>query len=252
MTVVSEIVVQAFREGNFTAVGQTTTAEELIEAVPRLNNYISALFGIEIGEHYRDWYVPGAWDPAQPLRYPLTPDGSTATSADPYQRPPANVRLISKITSAKTIYFPATPNDGARMSYIDVGATGLVTLDGNGRLIEGSTTLSGAVAVPPETAGELSGRKWFYRADLGNWLRITSLTESSEVPLPEEFDDLLVTGLAIRLAPRFGIKIDDSIALRNADMLSRLKKRYKQSEQMPASTAELRSHFRDHADISGI
>lgn len=250
MTVVSEIVVQAFREANFTAVGQSTTAEELIEAVPRLNNYIKALFGIEVGEHYRDWYVPNAWDPAQPLRYPLTPDGSE-TSGDPYQRPPANVRLITKITSAKTLYFPATPNDGARMSYVDVGSTAIVTLDGNGRLIEGVPSLTGDVAVPPEPA-ELHGRRWFYRADLGNWILIETLGQDDEVPLPEEFDDLLVTGLAIRLAPRFSVKIDEVIALRNADMLNRLKKRYKQSEQMPSSTAELRSHFRDHGNITGI
>jgi hypothetical protein len=52
-TLVSEIIVQAFREGNFIAVGESTTAEELAEAVPKLNNFLNSLFGIELGEQFR-------------------------------------------------------------------------------------------------------------------------------------------------------------------------------------------------------
>lgn len=234
-TLVSEIVVQAFREGNFTAVGENTTAEELAEAVPRLRNLISSLLGFELGEQLRDWYVPGAYDPAAPLRHPLTPTGEGATSAEPYKYPPNNVRLVVRVDSDRTIYFPAFPNDGARMSFIDVGSTGVVTLDGNGRKIEGATSVTGA----------LDGRKWLYRADLADWIRIDEpLQAGNEVPLPEEFDDLLVTGLAIRLAPRFGVKVDEVIAGRFADMLDRLKKRYKQSERMPTSQ-EMRQIFRE-------
>jgi len=235
-TLVSEIVVQAFREGNFVAVGETTTQEELAEAVPRLNNFISSLFGIELGEGYRDWYAPSAHVPEAPLRHPLTPltDGMSAL---PWSYPVANVRLLTSITAPTAIFFPGHPNDGARMALVDVGSTAPITLSGNGRRIEGAVTLTG----PAET---LSGRKWLYRADLGNWLRLTKLQASDPVPLPEEFDDLLVCGLAMRLAPRFGVQIDPMIAERFGDMLSRLKKRYKQSESMPSSM-ELRSMFRE-------
>jgi hypothetical protein len=238
-TLVSEIVVQAFREGNYTAVGESTTAEEMAEAVPRLRNLLSSLLGIELGEQYRDWYVPQEHNPAAPLRYPLTPTGTGETSSEPWAYPPANSRLVVKITDAKTVYFPAYPNDGARMALIDTGSTGAITLHGNGRLIEGVASMT---AGGPVT--QYSGRKWLYRADLANWIRIDQpLTSASELPLPEEFDDLLVTGLAIRLAPRFQVKVDEVIGARFEDMLGRLKKRYKQSEKMP-SAQELRQVFR--------
>ncbi len=234
-TEVREIIVQAFRDGNFVAVGEGTTAEELLEAVPRLNNFISSLFGIELGEALREWYAPQSWNPAAPLRYPLTPDGSGATSADPWIYPPANVRLLVKIADPRTIYFPASPNDGARMAYADAGSTGALTLHGNGRMIEGAASL----LMNPAT---MNGRKWLYRADLGNWIELRRLASMDAVPLPEEFDDLLVTGLIIRLASRYQTPADPTVIERHGDMLGRLKKRYKQSERMP-STMDLRSMF---------
>lgn len=242
-TAVSEIVVQAFREGNYTAVGEETTAEEMQEAIPRLRNYISALLGIEVGEPLRDFYVPHAWDPAAPLRYPLTPTGTGATSAEPWAYPHANARLLVKVDAVRTLYFPAYPHDGARMAYVDVGSTAAVTLNGNGRLIEGQASISGDPAAG-EIPADLDGRTWLYRADLGNWILLGILVAIDEVPLPVEFDDLLVTGLCMRLAPRFGQQPDATIVARNQDMVSRLAKRYKQSESMPTSS-ELRSIIRE-------
>jgi hypothetical protein len=242
MTQVSELVVQAFREGNFTAVGETTTPEELLEAVPRLRNLISSLLGIELGEAYRDWFVPSEFNPAAPLRYPLTPTGTGVTSTEPWAYPPANVRLLVSVTAAQTIYFPASPSDGARMAYVDINSTGDVTLHGNGRLIEGAASITTDIGGDP--AVSFSGRKWLYRADLGDWILLKTLDKDDESPLPEEFDDLLVTGLAVRMAPRMGVKVDEMILGRYSDMLGRLKKRYKQSERIPSS-AELRQAFRD-------
>lgn len=244
-TLVSEIVVQAFREGNFTSVGENTTAEELVEAIPRLRNLISSLFGTDLGEQYRDWFVPVSFVPEAPLRHPLTPSGTGETSGMPWIYPPANSRLVVKLTEARTLYFPAYPMDGARMAYVDVGSTvGVVTLNGNGRKIEGAASI-----VDGAEAAALAGRRWFYRADLADWIRIDEpLAADDEVPLPEEFDDLLVTGLAVRLAPRFQVKIDDTTTARFTDMLDRLKKRYKQSERMP-TTHELRQTFRSETGI---
>lgn len=244
-TLVSEIVVQAFREGNFTSVGENTTAEELVEAIPRLRNLISSLFGTDIGEQLRDWFVPVSYVPEAPLRHPLTPSGTGETSGAPWIYPPQNSRLIVKLTEARTLYFPAYPNDGARMSYVDAGSTaGMVTLHGNSRKIEGAASITdGALALA------LAGRKWFYRADLADWIRIDEPLEAGDpIPLPEEFDDLFVCGLAIRLAPRFQVKIDDNTTARFTDMLDRAKKRYKQSERMP-TTHELRQTFRSETGI---
>lgn len=245
-TLTSEIIIQAFREGNFTAVGESTTAEELAESVPRLNNYIRSLLGFEVGEVLREWYVPGEWDPAAPLRFPLTPTADGEVSAEPWAYPPTNTRLVVRVDRAHTVYFPANPMDGARMAYVDTGSTSPVTLHGNGRLIEGAPSITGApgAQLPASAAAELAGRSWLYRSDLGDWIRLIDLTPTDPVPLPPEFDDLLVTGLAMRLAPRFGVDIPEMIVARNGDMLGRLKKRYKQSERIPTSM-DMRTLFRE-------
>lgn len=245
-TLVSEIIVQAFREGNFIAVGESTTAEELAEAVPKLRNLISTVMGIELGEQLRDWYVPQAYNAAVPLRDPLTPDGTAALSTVPYDYPIANSRLVVKLTASRTLYMPSMPQDGARMSFVNAGispTTVNVTLSGNGRFIEGAASI--VTDLDAGTPVDFHGRIWFYRADLGNWVRIDApLQSNSTIPTPPEFDDLWVTGLAIRLAPRFQVAIQQTIVARYEDMLGRLKKRYKQSERMPTSV-EMRQMFRE-------
>lgn len=243
-TLMSEIIVQAFREGNFTAVGEETTAEELGEAVSRLRNLINSVFGFELGELQRDWYVPQEHDPEAPLRHPLAPTGTGATGAVPYQYPPSNVRMLVNLTTARTLYFSAHPIDGARMSYLDMGTpdTVDVTLNGNGRLIEGAATLtSDADAGTPIT---FHGRKWLYRADKGDWIRLTQLQSGDRIPTPPEFDALWISGLCVSLAPRFQIEVQPTIMQVYADMLARLKRRYKQSERFPSSM-EMRQHFRE-------
>lgn len=224
MSTAAELIQQAAREGNFVAIGETLPAAEVTEALPRLQNLFSALFGTDLGEHLYEWYVPQERNPRVPLRDPLTPSGVAAVSSWKY--PPPNVRLIAKVTSDTTIYFPATPSDGARMGFVNVGSTGVLTFDGNGRLIGGAVSLS-----PP-----VSGSAWFYRADLGDWRLIEAWAEAAQSPLPAEFDDLFVCGLAIRMAPRYGVKeIDGAIVSRFTEMESKLKKRYKQTQAMPTT-----------------
>jgi hypothetical protein len=235
-TTAGEIIVQAFREGNFTPLGHTSTAEELTEAIPRLSSFVSSLFGVEIGEEYRDWPAPTAWPSAQEQRHPLTPLSSTTTTV-PWQYPPQNSRILLTISSTKTLYFPAQPADGARMMLNDIGSVANPTLHGNGRKIEGGLTLTG-------TPGALDGHEWFYRADLGNWILLERITASGdELPLPQEFDDLFVTGLAIRLATRFGAQLPPAVEAKYAEMLTRVQARYKESAR-PKSAAELRTLLR--------
>lgn len=224
-TLVSTIIQQAFREGNFIAVGEVPTADEVAEAVPRLNGFISSLFGFELGEQYREWAVPSAQDPAVPLR--TLPQAQTGSTAWAY--PPANSRLLVALTTAQTVYFPAMPSDGARMALVDAASVAGMTLHGNGRLIEGAASLVGFPS-------SFNGRKWLYRADLGDWIRLGVLVEEDEVPLPPEFDDLLICGMAVRLAPRYGVEISSATTSLYMDMLERLKQRYRQSEAMPIST----------------
>ena len=76
-----------------------------------------------------------------------------------------------------------------------------VTIDANGRTIEGSATLT------LDTNG--LSREWFYRADLGNWVAISSLVETDEMPYPADFDMFFITYLAMRLNPRYGRMMDE-------------------------------------------
>lgn len=237
MATVSEIVVQAFREGNFTAVGEEPTPEEIAEAIPRLRLLIDKLFGFEIGEAYRDWYVPSDFTIIAPLRSPYSPTGDiSVASGESWKYPPSNVRLLVKTTEARTVVLPANPADGARLQFLNIASSAVnITLNGNGHLIENAASLV-------DTVTNLHTRKWFYRADLGDWIRLESIVdENSTTPLPAEFDDMLVCGLAMRLQPRFGTPIDQTTVACYVDMLKRLKKRYRQSEEMPASFGELRS-----------
>ena len=237
MATALDIIKQAFREGNFIAVGEDPTVEEIAESIPRLHNLIESLFGFEIGEAYSDWHVPSVFVSEALLRSPLTPATSvTASSADLYKFPPPNVRLLVKTTEARTIYLPANPCDGARMQFLNIASSGVVvTIDGNGHLVESAATVAA-------TTSALHGRKWFYRADLGDWTRLTAVVDEDDpMPLPEEFDDLLVCGLAIRLSARFEVTVKPETFGRFTDMMRRLKKRYKQTSGMPASFNELRS-----------
>jgi hypothetical protein len=236
MSTAGEVIAQAFREGNFTAVGATPTAEEIAEALPRLRNLLATLYGNEAGEAYRDWYVPSALVVAAPLRSPFAPASDPAvSSADSWAYPAQNVRLLVKTTIARTVYLPANPSDGARIMVLNIGSTGSLnlTLDGNGHLIDAATTKT-------DTLTNLSGKWWFYRADRGEWLVQAGIaSESTPMPLPDEFDDYFVCGLAIRLSTRFQVKVDDATVARFNSMQRRFKQRYRQSEGMPASLRDI-------------
>lgn len=223
-----EIIVQAFSEGGFQPRAKLSMQEELHEALPRLNNLFHALVGLELGEKYRDWPIPPNRASSIPARYPRGPLEETPTE-EQWTHPPANVRLMAANTGAVTVYFPSAPQDGARMAYADVGAAANVTLHGNGRLIQGAASIE----------GEGGWKRWFYRADRGEWICLDQLTMNTEMPLPPEFDDLFICGLVMRLAPRFKAEVSKYIVARYGDMLERAKLRYVQSVEMPATSGRL-------------
>lgn len=240
MSTAGVIIGEAFREGNFIPVGDAATAAQIAEALPRLNALVETLFGNEMGSPLRDWYTPTAWSAAEEQRHPLTPlteDESTA----PWAYVPEGSRIVASIGSARTLYFPGNPRDGARMGVNNVGsAAATLTLDGNGRLIEGSTTRAA-------TPAALHGSTWLYRADLSNWILLADITaEGTELPLPNEFDDLFVTGLCMRLAERYGADLRPSVSERHTDMVARFVKRYHPDSRLPSAT-ELRAILRTTA-----
>jgi len=136
---------------------------------------------------------------------------------------PKNTRLMLNLDSAVQVYLPPDPNDGTRFAVIDVAgalsATNL-TVNGNGRNIEGVSTL-----VLNEDG---MAREWFYRADTGNWVRTTPLIEGDTAPFPEEFDDFFITMLAIRLNPAYGVALDGQSQQALQRARTQMRARYRQ------------------------
>jgi hypothetical protein len=213
MATALEIITDAYRESNITAIGVTPNEAQQTEGLRRLNAVVSSALGFEIGEGLQDWMV-----------------GNTNIETDAavhnenvWVRPPANSRLLINAGSAQTLYLPVNPSDGARMSVVDILgtlATYPVTLNGNGRNIEGADDVV-------LNTDDLN-RTWFYRADLGDWKRVSQLGLADPMPFPAEHDDAFVTLLAMRLNPRYGRAISVETASWMERSLRSLRARYKQ------------------------
>lgn len=196
MTLISSIITDAFREGNVLPLAKAPSDNQATEALRLLNALFSSIYGTDAGESLTDW--------------PLGNFGRESTADDlPYtertlDRPEINRRLLVLNETAKTVYFTLRPQDGARMGIADPFgrlAAVPVTLDANGRKIENSATLV------LNTNGLF--REWFYRADLGDWVRLTQKVAADEMPFPVEFDNFFITLLALRINPRYGRTMDD-------------------------------------------
>lgn len=181
MTTASDIITAAYREAQIIAISASPTTAETTEALNRLNSLVLSVFGGEAGEELTDLAIGGEFDRSQ-----LVSD-----------HVPADTRLVLNLGSAQTLSLDPQPYNGERVAVADAGAN-LVThnliLDGNSRRIETAATVT-------LNTSSLA-RQWMYRADLGNWVRLTSLAAGDEMPFPVEFDDYFIIGLAIRLNPR--------------------------------------------------
>lgn len=192
------IVDRCFRENNLVAINQVVSASKRAEALNYLSEIVSEALGGSAGELLSDWPVPSrATNFARP---PLLAQ-SNVQSLSYYQGPPQNARLIVNLTQATTLYFHLQPSDGARMSVINTG-NGFdvfnLTLSGNGRLIEGASSLVLSSAL-------VRSKQWFYRAELADWREIVlPLVEATELPFHDRFTNLWIAMLAIRLSPLYG------------------------------------------------
>lgn len=234
MQTASEIVKQAFREGNIVPLDATTgepvtTAGQDAEGLAILNRFIDSLYGLELGEYAFDWPVPPELTSPVPARFPINPKNeNVASNVWPY--PPGNVRIITSLNADTTLYLPQSPDDGARLEFINIGgATGFnLILDANGRLVRGALTST-------DTDILWNGIKLLYRADLSDWTAITALAADGVSPLPSIYDDLLSIGTFIRLAPRYGKSVTPELATTYERLLKRLKTQYRQRVPMPSA-----------------
>lgn len=214
---VRDAITAAYREADIVTLGNEPTDEEFEEALSRLNDFRRSLFGTELGENLEDWPVPNTNGIPDAL---VSPNISTTW----YLAPRTNSRLLAKLTSAITIKFPENPTDGSRVAFVDVGSSSVdVTLDGNGRLIEGQSALI-------DTPQTFSGKLWFYRADLASWEAVDDLALGDSLPLPAEYNDLFICYLAIRMSPRNAQTASDDTKRLYAMLVARAKARYRQTK----------------------
>lgn len=240
MSAVSTLITAAYREGNLIPIGKSPTAAEQTEALDRYNALLFSVIGQEMGVELSDWMVPMPQRTAPvaanypQLPYPQNEDTlilSTPSAqdafADVYKYPPKNSRIVfGSVTN--TVYFPECPDDGSRMAIIqgsgagDGGEDGAVlTLDGNGRTIEGYAT--------QEYTAPITAREWLYRADLADWVVVSTQALTDDCLFPSALDDVWICGLAIRLCPRYSKTASPETLSAYAQAMRHLKARYKQA-----------------------
>lgn len=227
MTLVSDIITDAYRESNLIGVGVVPNDQEAADGLRRLQAVVSGTMGFEVGEPLNDWPVGLNNVNIEPAFY------NTWTQAL-WSQPLENSRLLIDSSTIETLYFPMQPDDGARMALIDVGgqaATYPVTLEGNGRLIDDQTS----IVINTDNATGF----WFYRSDLAQWVTVAPLAPTDQFPFPPEFDDAFTLMLAIRINPRYGRALSTESTEAMANALGNLKARYRQRQSRPADIGVL-------------
>ena len=218
MSTMQSIITQGFRELNLIAIGKAPTPDQNTEGLILLTNVIDTTVSDDLGEDLRDWPL-GNFDrlPQEQLRF----------SQDELNRPAINRRLIALNEASETVFFPLAPSDGSLMAIQDPFnrlAAFPITLHGNTRTIEGTQSVQADV-------NGLS-RTWLYRADTANWVRLTSLTLTDELPFPSKYDFYFSIGLAMRLSGRTGRQISETTAVVYDKLQQKLVSQYLQSEIM--------------------
>jgi hypothetical protein len=231
MTLVSDIIRDAYRESNLISITADPTANETAEALRLLNRVVASTRGQEAGEEL-DQILIGRNNISRPQGFPYydgVPDGTLWYV-------PLNARLVLNLTSAQTVYLDPMPIDGARYAIQDKSgnlSTHNLTVHGNGR------TIAGAESVTYST--DNVNIEYMYRADTGDWLAVSPLLVGDTFPFPADFDDLFVIGLAMRLNPRNGATADPQSAASFQRLMRNFKARYRQSQQMVSELALVRT-----------
>ena len=239
MTTISDLITDAYRQGNLIALGVTPSVPQQEEALRHLDRIVQGVFGAEVGDPLTALPL-GRQNISRPSGYPPWGDDP---GGDWFV--PKNTRLILNLDRDVSVYLPPNPDDGCRFAVNDTSGTlGTVTLTvhGNGRNVEGSPTLA---------LDEASlNREWFFREDLGTWVRSTPLSIDADMPLPSKFDDFFITMLAIRLNPAYGVALDaqSQAGLERARTLMRAQYKQRMPTRPPIELSRLPNVTRDRGD----
>lgn len=228
MTLISSIITSAYRESNMLPLSKAPSANQVTEALNLFRTLYTSSFGSAIGYRLADWSVQSAAAIVDPSSFPA--DLTAGFTVFP------NSRLLCKLAAATTLLLNPYPQDGEIFSAIDVGANfgaNNLTLDANGRLIEGVSTKVLSV-------NGARGR-WFYNASIGGWSAVldsTTFLATADIGLPSDFDDYWIVMLAMRLSPRYGRALTDETKQRLTMMHDEIEARYSQTSiRDPNSTA---------------
>lgn len=229
MTTIRQIIIDAYREGGLVQTGLTPEADEFDEGLRKLQTIILSLYGNELGS------------PLTPVSYGAFGVTNAYGKDDNYSSVidstyiPTNTRLIVNNDGAKTLYLQPNPQDGARVAVVDnTGnfATHNLTINGNGRRIEGASSV--------DLDTDSVKRQWFYRSDIAEWVLVDELTANSQSPFPEEFDDYLITRLAMRMNPRYQAQTAPETLAAMRQAKNQFTSRYSQRTEVGVEDALLR------------
>lgn len=216
MTLVSSIITDAYRESNLIPLVATPSANQIAEALRRLNAILLSTVGNEAGDGLTEYNIEGTYND-ESLTNEWIPD---------------NARLMLNLTGAKEYSLDPYPQEGQRFAVVDVGsnlATYNVVINGNGRRIEDAAAIT--------LSTDDSYLQWLYRSDIGNWVRIAVLEEADEMPFGIEFDDYFITALAFRLNPRYGQMISAETMNAFQRAKGQLRSRYRTSKQIQSDVS---------------
>jgi len=217
MTLVSQIITDAFRQSNLLALGTEPTDAQKEEALRYLQRIVKSVFGNEAGDPFTVFPI-GKQNISRPSGYPWW---NTVPDNDWFV--PKNTRVMLNLDQSVPLYLHPAPDDGSRFALIDVAgslAEYPVTIYGNGNRIEGMETLG--------LNENFYDAEWFYREDLANWMKYSPIEMEDIFPFPEEFDDFFITMLAIRFNPSYGASLDGQSKMIFDRAKSQLRARYTQ------------------------
>lgn len=198
MTLVSEIIRDAYRESNLIAISADPTEAEVTEALRFLNRIVSSVYGNEAGEQLQPIII-GRNNINRPQGFPWY--NQVPDTTDWFV--PQNCRMILNLTEAQTVYLDPNPQDGQRFGLQDKSSNleqFNFTINANGRTIDGEQ----AMVVNTDDAN----MTFMYRQDTGDWAIVTPLETTDTFPFPPEFDDLFIVSLSMRLNPRHAVEAD--------------------------------------------
>lgn len=222
MTLVSDIILDAFRESNLISISATPTILEQTEALRLLNRIVPGSIGTSAGEQL-DTLPIGRNNISRPVGFPYY-------DQVPFQTDwfvPPNTRLMLNLETPQTVYLNPTPTDGERFAFVDKSnnlSTNPLTVVGNGM------TIDSLVQEVFSTDG--SSIEFIYREDTGNWAVLTPLLLASEMPFPAEYDDVFIIELSMRLNPRNANEMDPQSLQAYRSALRDFKAKYRQHRQV--------------------